>query len=266
METLAFLHWAVDYENPEFALEVRSLQELLPSPAIVGAMAIGVAVISQSPAQALMRYGDAGRGVADLQAQLNIGADGIYGQQTYQRVRSFQADRGIQIDGVAGPATLSALGLNANLAAADGIGGPVPVSTPNNSAVVTSRIGLIIRDRPNGYDIGSVGRGERVSLTGDRQSAGGRSWVQLSQGGWIAADYISYSGTGNDSEIPVGTQPYVSSRIGLIVRDRPNGYNIGGLASGQSIALTGASQSAGGRSWVQLSQGGWVAEEYVAYR
>lgn len=266
METLAFLHCAVDYENPEVALEVRSFQELLPAPAIVAAVAIGVAVISQSPAQALMRYGDVGRGVADLQGQLNIGADGVYGEQTYQRVRSFQAARGLRIDGIAGPATLSALGLNANLAAAGGVGGETPASTPGNSAVVTSRIGLIIRDRPNGYTIGSVGRGERVSLTGDRQSVGGRAWVQLSRGGWIAEDYLSYSDAGEDSEIPVGTQPYVSSRIGLVVRDRPNGYNIGGLASGQRVALTGASRYAGGRSWVQLQGGGWVAEQYIAYQ
>ena len=268
METFAFLQAAVDYEDPDLAVELRSLNELV-SPAAVGAVAIGVAVMSQMPAQALMRYGDAGRGVSDLQAQLNLKPDGIYGEQTYRQVRVFQAARGIRIDGVAGPATLSALGLNSNLAANGnssngGNNGYTPVSS---SAVVTSRIGLVIRNRPDGYSIGGVDRGVRVALTGDRQSAGGRNWVQLAQGGWIAEEYISYGGSGSgDNGTPVATGPYVSSRIGLIVRDRPNGYQVGGLATGERVALTGASSYAGGRSWLQLRGGGWVAEQYISYQ
>ena len=255
METLALLHVSVEYENPSPALEVRS-DWLCPS--VVGAMAISMAVLHQ-PAQALMRYGETGRGVSSLQAQLNLPADGIYGEQTYRRVRSFQATQGIPVDGVAGPITLSALGLNPNLSASGGNSGSyVPVSS---SAVVTSRIGLTVRDRPNGIAIDGVDRGQRVALTGDRQFAGGHSWVQLSRGGWIAEEYIRYGG-----ETPVSSGAYVSARVGLLVRDRPNGYEIGGLPNGRRVALTGARESAGGRSWVQLSRGGWVAEEYLAYR
>jgi peptidoglycan hydrolase-like protein with peptidoglycan-binding domain len=272
METFALLQVAVDYEDPNLAVELRSPQELL-TPLTVGAVAIGVA-LSQLPAQALMRYGDAGNGVSSLQKQLNIKADGIYGEQTYQRVRSFQAGKGLRIDGVAGPATLAALGLNSTLVASGNTSGgnqSKPSETPvASSAVVTARTGLIVRNRPNGSNIGGVDRGVKVSLTGDRQAAGGRNWVQLAQGGWIAEEYISYGGSGGigggDPEVPVASGAYVAARSGLIVRNQPNGYQIGGLGTGQRVALTGASRYAGGRSWLQLQGGGWVAEDYIAYQ
>ena len=53
----------------------------------------------------------AGQTVA-LQKALGIPADGIYGPQTRRAVRRFQRSHGLQVDGVAGSATLSALGVN----------------------------------------------------------------------------------------------------------------------------------------------------------
>lgn len=62
----------------------------------------------------LYRKGDRGSGVKDLQTNLgkngyNISADGIFGQATYDAVRSFQKKQGLQVDGIAGKATLHAL-------------------------------------------------------------------------------------------------------------------------------------------------------------
>jgi cell wall-associated NlpC family hydrolase len=53
-----------------------------------------------------------GSGTAALQAKLGIAADGEYGPQTRQAVKDFQARNGLEVDGVAGPATLGALGLS----------------------------------------------------------------------------------------------------------------------------------------------------------
>lgn len=67
--------------------------------------------------QALSRYGSTGGEVTQIQQALkDLGyytgnVDGIYGTGTKNAVTSFQRDRGLQVDGIAGENTLSALGL-----------------------------------------------------------------------------------------------------------------------------------------------------------
>lgn len=67
--------------------------------------------------QALSRNGSTGNEVRQIQRALkNQGfytgsVDGIYGTATEAAVRSFQAAKGLAVDGVSGPATLSALGI-----------------------------------------------------------------------------------------------------------------------------------------------------------
>jgi N-acetylmuramoyl-L-alanine amidase len=66
---------------------------------------------------AISYYGSSGQEVIDIQDKLykwgyyKAIVDGDYGYQTYRAVRSFQAKNGLQVDGVAGPETLAALGL-----------------------------------------------------------------------------------------------------------------------------------------------------------
>jgi len=70
--------------------------------------AVGAVVIS---------IGDRGEDVRALQQRLkdygyyNGSVDGIYGQGTYEAVRRFQLDNALTADGIAGDATISALGL-----------------------------------------------------------------------------------------------------------------------------------------------------------
>jgi peptidoglycan hydrolase-like protein with peptidoglycan-binding domain len=59
-----------------------------------------------------LRYGSKGALVKQLQSRLKVKpASGYYGSKTARKVKFFQADHGLRADGIAGPATLRALGL-----------------------------------------------------------------------------------------------------------------------------------------------------------
>jgi hypothetical protein len=53
----------------------------------------------------------AGSTVAALQSALGITPDGVYGANTRRAVRNYQRNQGLAVDGIAGPVTLSHLGL-----------------------------------------------------------------------------------------------------------------------------------------------------------
>ncbi|BDI19743.1 hypothetical protein ANSO36C_55450 [Nostoc cf. commune SO-36] len=60
----------------------------------------------------ILTPGSRGQLVRDVQTALgNLRIDGVYGQQTVSRVRSFQQSRGLLVDGVVGPQTRAALGI-----------------------------------------------------------------------------------------------------------------------------------------------------------
>ena len=70
--------------------------------------------------EAYSYYGSTGNEVIQIQTRLknwgyyNGAIDGIYGYETYRAVRYFQSKNGLAIDGVAGSATLSALGISSS--------------------------------------------------------------------------------------------------------------------------------------------------------
>lgn len=60
----------------------------------------------------ILTPGSKGQLVKDVQTALgNLTVDGIYGQETVSRIRSFQESKGLLVDGVVGPETRSALGI-----------------------------------------------------------------------------------------------------------------------------------------------------------
>lgn len=73
--------------------------------------------LSNNEVEALSKYGSRGNEVTQIQTKLkrwgyykgNI--DGIYGSQTQEAVRYFQRKNGLAVDGIAGPKTLSAMGI-----------------------------------------------------------------------------------------------------------------------------------------------------------
>lgn len=75
---------------------------------------------SKSNTTALSRFGSRGEEVRQIQTKLkSLGyysgsVDGIFGSATQSAVRSFQRDKGLSVDGIAGPKTLSALGIKSS--------------------------------------------------------------------------------------------------------------------------------------------------------
>lgn len=268
METLAFLHAAVAHEDPtpDPAIVAFENIDLKASGSLaMGFIAAGVVAATLShtdQAQAALYYGQQGSGVSSLQSALGVSSDGVFGSQTLSALKSFQANKGLVVDGIAGPATLTALGLPAYLHGGGYHGGSTPVS---GGTYVTASSGLIVRDAPAGYAIGSRGYGSRVSLTGAQQYAGGRSWSQLASGGWVATAYLSYGGGGGGTSAPVAGGVYVNAGSGLLVRNAPDGYVVGSRGYGQRVSLTGAEQYANGYTWVQIGSGGWVAKDYLSF-
>ena len=73
--------------------------------------------IKNNKVEALSKYGSRGSEVTQIQTKLkrwgyykgNI--DGIYGTQTLEAVKYFQRKNGLTVDGIAGPATLRAMGI-----------------------------------------------------------------------------------------------------------------------------------------------------------
>ena len=73
--------------------------------------------VYNSQVEALSKYGSRGAEVTQIQTKLkrwgyyNGSIDGIYGSQTLAAVKYFQRKNGLTVDGIAGPATLRAMGI-----------------------------------------------------------------------------------------------------------------------------------------------------------
>ena len=76
--------------------------------------------IEKNTIETLSKYGSRGNEVKQVQEKLkrwgyyNGSVDGIYGSKTQTAVRNFQKKNGLTVDGIAGPKTLSAMGITSS--------------------------------------------------------------------------------------------------------------------------------------------------------
>jgi hypothetical protein len=99
----------------------------------MGVMAPGAqadTVKASASAEVVVKRGDRGTAVRQIQSKLGIPADGVFGPQTERAVRRFQRSKGLLVDGIVGPQTRSALGLeqfsSTSVRRGSGGGGRVP--------------------------------------------------------------------------------------------------------------------------------------------
>ena len=97
---------------------------------------IGIIAFGKSEVEALSKYGSRGSEVSTIQEKLkrwgyyNGSIDGIYGTKTVTAVKKFQQKNGLTVDGIAGPKTLSAMGINSSSSGSSG-------SSSSNSSDIT---------------------------------------------------------------------------------------------------------------------------------
>jgi peptidoglycan hydrolase-like protein with peptidoglycan-binding domain len=60
----------------------------------------------------VVKRGDRGSAVRQIQQALGIAVDGVFGAQTERAVKRFQKSKGITVDGIVGPQTRDSLGLD----------------------------------------------------------------------------------------------------------------------------------------------------------
>ncbi len=99
-------------------------------PALLLALALACALAAPASASAdVLKRGDRGPAVVQLQQKLGVPADGAFGPQTGQAVRRYQARKGLTVDGVVGPQTAQALGID--LAEGHSAGGGSSIRVPS---------------------------------------------------------------------------------------------------------------------------------------
>jgi peptidoglycan hydrolase-like protein with peptidoglycan-binding domain len=91
--------------------------------AVRGAMQEELVIKKQTDQKAstasYLQKGNSGAAVKELQEGLNVAiaglqlkADGVFGDQTFEALKKFQMDKGLPTDGIAGPQTFTALSVN----------------------------------------------------------------------------------------------------------------------------------------------------------
>ena len=142
---------------------------------------------SAAASEEMVKRGDRGDAVKQIQAALGIPADGVFGPQTHRAVKRFQREKGLLVDGVVGPQTRAALGLKASRRRS--VGGSSDVQLP--------RILRLIAECESGGNPAAV-------------SAGGtyRGKFQFSLGTWRAL-----GGKGDPADAPEAVQDRVALKL-----------------------------------------------------
>jgi hypothetical protein len=180
---------------------------VLRSPVLLTAFAVAVLLLCSAVASAgassskTLSLGSTGAAVKKLQRKLSVKpVSGYFGQETQRAVKRFQRRRGLKADGVAGPATLRALGINAS-GAGYATGGSAP-SSPRSSSGKSSSVKLpAVLKRIAQCESG--GNPRAISRSGQY-----RGKFQFDQQTWEA-----WGGHGDPAAAPESTQDRIALKL-----------------------------------------------------
>jgi peptidoglycan hydrolase-like protein with peptidoglycan-binding domain len=162
----------------------------------------GVAFAASGGSQTLS-LGSNGPAVKQLQRKLHVSPTGYYGNETRTAVKHFQKRHGLKADGIAGPATLRALGVRATKASYS-TGGSAPSSGTSSSG--SSSGGSTVKLPPELKKIAqceSGGNPQAVSRSGKY-----RGKFQFDQATWEA-----WGGTGDPIDASESKQDKVALKL-----------------------------------------------------
>jgi len=127
-----------------------------------------------TPAAMAFELGSRGDAVAEIQRQLGVSADGLFGPLTHAAVIDFQARNGLDVDGIVGPATWTALfGLEQAAAAAGARDGSVAVILRERADAIGSGVGPSGADGGRDDDVDTGNGADMVGVGGDAPASTG---------------------------------------------------------------------------------------------
>ncbi len=234
--------------------------------ALTVALFLALTVMPAWAATATLRQGSRGQAVTELQQDLNtLGyaagkADGIYGANTANAVKAFQRDNGLSVDGVAGPATQSAIDLKLRA------GGSASGSGSGNSGTITAGVNVRAEAKSGSTILGTLSKGTKVTVL---DISG--SWVHVQSGsltGYVFEDYIDIDKAqdGGASGPVVSEESFtgvVKVSGSLNVRKGPGTTYavVGKLRNGDKVTVTGSTDG-----WYAISYDGgtgYVSNAYI---
>jgi peptidoglycan hydrolase-like protein with peptidoglycan-binding domain len=182
---------------------IRSRALLIATAVAMLVPSTGVALAATSGGSAgatssSLSLGSTGSAVKKLQRKLHVSVTGYYGSDTRRAVKRYQARHGLKADGVAGPATLSALGIKAR-SASYSTGGSAP-SSPSSSGGSSVKLPPVLKKIAQ---CESGGNPRAISRSGRY-----RGKFQFDQATWEAA-----GGSGDPAAAAESTQDRIALRL-----------------------------------------------------
>ncbi len=199
----------------------------------------------------VVKKGDRGDIVEEIQDELDVNSDGVFGAETESAVKDFQDDEGLAVDGVVGPETGSKLGLSGSASTSDSSSSSSS-SSSSPSVSTSSSSSSVSTSSSSGAQSASSGSTSSSGIVGTAESLIGSPYVYggTSPSGFDCSGFVQYVYGKNGKDVPRTTQqqmaaatPVSDPQPGDIVFFGDNAYHNGIYVGDGKIIDAGNSDS-----------------------